>query len=184
MRAVDHRMLQRHGRTGSGEGGGRGMSMASRVVGIAAVVITLGFCACAHAQESSLTTKEEFQKFYTDYLTGEGYRPEVDSDGDVSFKKEGLTYYVIVTETDAEFFELALPNIHHIEDEDGRVAALAAADYSNAKSKVSKVYLVNDDVWVTVELFIASPDDYKDVFERSMAALLNGANNFIEKMSE
>lgn len=44
--------------------------------------------------------------------------------------------------------------------------------------------MVGDDVWVTVELFIASPDNFKDVFQRSMSALLNGANNFIEQMGE
>ena len=89
---------------------------------------------------------------------------QVDSDGDVSFKREGLTYYIIVNESDAEFFELALPNIHHIESESDRAEAYAAADYSNAKSKVSKVYMVNDDVWVTAELFVASPGDFKAVF--------------------
>lgn len=35
-----------------------------------------------------------------------------------------------------------------------------------------------------MELFIASPGDFKDVFQRSVSALLNGANNFIEKMGE
>lgn len=160
------------------------MGMARRIVGVAVVVVAVAFFGSAHAQSSSLTTKEEFQKFYTDYLTAEGYRPEVDSDGDVSFKREGLTYYIIVTETDAEFFEMALPNIHSIVDEPDRTKAYIAADYSNAKSKVSKVYMVNDDVWVTVELFIATPDDFKNVFQRAMSALLNGANNFIEKMAE
>lgn len=159
------------------------MGMAQRIIGIAAVAVTLAFFGCAHA-ESSLTTREDFQKFYSDYLSSEGYKPEVDTDGDVSFKREGLTYYIIVTETDSEFFEMALPNIHHIEDETDRTAAYIAADYSNAKSKVSKVYMVGDDVWVTVELFIASPDAFKDVFERAMSALLNGANNFIEEMGE
>jgi len=157
---------------------------AQRVIALAAVVVAVAFLGCAQAQTGSLTTKEEFQKFYMDYLTAEGYRPEVDSDGDVSFKREGLTYYIIVTETDSEFFEMALPNIHSIVDESDRTKAYIAADYSNAKSKVSKVYMVNDDVWVTVELFIATPEDFKGVFQRSLAALLNGATNFITKMGE
>jgi hypothetical protein len=160
------------------------VGMANRVVGIAVVVIALASFGSAHAQSANPTTKAEYQQFYMDYLTGEGYKPEVDTDGDISFKREGLTYYIIVTETDAEFFEMALPNIHRVADEAGRQKAFAAADASNAKSKVSKVYMVGDDVWVTVELFIASPGDFKNVFQRSMSALLNGANNFIEKMGE
>lgn len=109
------------------------------ISGIAVVVIAVAFFGCAQAESGSLTTKEEFQKFYSDYLTGEGYRPDVDSDGDVSFKREGLTYYIIVTQTDAEFFETALPNIHRIADESDREDAYVAADYSNARSRASKV---------------------------------------------
>lgn len=160
------------------------MGMACRLVGVAVVVVALASFGTAGAEITNPTTRAEYQQFYVDYLTGEGYRPEVDSDGDVSFKREGLTYYIIVTESDAEFFEMALPNIHSIESESDRAEAYVAADYSNAKSKVSKVYLVGDDVWVTVELFIATPSDFKNVFQRSVSALLNGANNFIEKMGE
>ena len=158
--------------------------MAQRIFAVAAVVVALGLFGSAQAPAADLTTKEDFQNFYMEYLTAEGYRPEVDSDGDVSFKREGLTYYIIVNEGDAEFFELALPNIHHIESDTDRVDVYAAADYSNAKSKVSKVYMVNDDVWVTAELFVASPGDFKAVFDRVMAAVLNGANNFIEQLAE
>lgn len=122
------------------------MRMAHKAVGIAFVVMALASFGCANAEEVNPTTKTEYQQFYMDYLTGEGYRPEVDSDGDVSFKREGLTYYIIVTETDAEFFEMALPNIHSVTSESEREKAYLAADYSNAKSKVSKVYLVGDDV--------------------------------------
>jgi hypothetical protein len=158
--------------------------MVKRIVTLAGVVLALGLIGNAAALGAGLESKEDFQKLYMDYLSGEGYKPEVDSDGDVMFKKEGLTYYVIVNESDAEFFQLALPNIHEITDDADRANSLIAADYSNAKSKVSKVYLVGDNVWVAVELFIASPDGFKGVFERSMAAVLNGANNFVQKMNE
>jgi len=155
-----------------------------RIVAVVAVVLAAGLVGSRPALGADLTTEEDFQKFYMEYLSSEGYKSEVDSDGDVMFKKEGLTYYIIVNASDDEFFELALPNIHQVENDSDRAKSLAAADYSNAKSKVSKVYLVGDNVWVTVELFVASPDGFKDVFQRSMSAVLNGANNFIEKMGE
>jgi hypothetical protein len=46
------------------------------------------------------------------------------------------------------------------------------------------VFFVGDSVFVTVELFVASPEDFKDVFQRSMSAVLYGANNFIEQLGE
>lgn len=158
--------------------------MVQRFVAVAAAALATGLVGSGPALGADLTTEEDFQEFYMAYLSAEGYKPEVDGDGDVKFKKEVLTYYIIVNSSDAEFFQLALPNIHQIESDGDRADALAAADYSNATSKVSKVFFVGDSVFVTVELFVASPEDFKDVFQRSMSAVLYGANNFIEQLGE
>jgi hypothetical protein len=59
-----------------------------------------------------------------------------------------------------------------------------AGDASNAKTKVTKVYSFKDNVWVTVELFIRQPEDFKGVFARAMNAIDSGAGNFVSKMRE
>ena len=94
-------------------------------------------------------------------LSAEGYRPSIDGDGDVKFKREGRTYFIIVSEKDPEFFRLVLANIWEIENDVERSRVLQAADHSNAASKVSKVYIVKDNVWVCVELFVAAPEDFR-----------------------
>jgi hypothetical protein len=127
-------------------------------------------------------TKSSLQNLYMDYLKNEGYRPEVDSDGDVEFKREGLTYFIVVDPDDPECFRLVLANIWKIDDEAERQKVLASADYSNAKSKVSKVYTVKDNVWVSIEILVAHPEDFKAVFKRSLSALTNGEQNFTEDM--
>jgi hypothetical protein len=152
------------------------------VLGVGAFLLA-SYCT---AQESNGSDwdKEQFQNFYVEYLAEEGYRPEIDSDGDVRFKREGKGYFILVREDDPEFFCLVLPNIWPIESEAERAQVLAAADYSNARSKVSKVHTVDDDVWVTIELFVAKPEDFKGVFRRAIGALDNGAMNFVRKMRE
>lgn len=129
-------------------------------------------------------SKDDLQYLYTEYLTEEGYKPEIDSDGDVSFKREGRTYFIGVDEDDPEYFRVVLANIWPIESEGERRLVVLAADESNNRSKVSKVYTVKDNVWVSIELFVAQPEDFKGVFRRSMSALDNGVSNFVKKMRE
>ena len=141
----------------------------------------LVFAANAGAAQDEGT---ELQRLYQTYLADEGYRPSIDADGDVRFKREGNNYFIAVSDDDPEFFTVVLPNIWPIDDDAERTRVLAAADASNAKSKVSKVYTVKDDVWVSVELFVKRPEDFKGVFERAMSALDNGTDNFVSKMRE
>lgn len=111
------------------------------------VMMLLPFLAAAETK----FTEAELQDMYVSFLLEEGYRPEVDQDGDVVFKREGRTYFIAVNEEDPGFFQLVLPNIWPIESEAERLQVLVAADYSNATSKASKVFIMEDDVWVDVE---------------------------------
>ncbi len=129
-------------------------------------------------------SKAELQRLYRDFLAEEGYKPDVDADGDVRFKREGRTYCIIIDEKDPVFFRLVLPNIWEIESEAERKQVLIAADASNAKSKVSKVCTMGDNVWVSIELFVGEPGDFKKVFTRALSAIDNGVINFVAKMKE
>ena len=129
-------------------------------------------------------SRSDLQGIYTEYLTQEGYRPEIDNDGDVVFKKEGKNYFISVDENDPEFFRIVLPNFWSIENTEERSRVLAAADESNRKSKVSKVFTVRDDTWASIEIFIAHPKAFEAVFPRAMSALENGVLQFVQKMRE
>lgn len=143
-----------------------------------------GASALGKDPDERTSSKAELQRLYKDFLTEEGYKPELDSDGDVRFKREGKTYVIIIDAKDPEFFRLVLPNIWEIESEAERVQVLVAADASNAKSKVSKVCTMGDNVWVSIELFVGQPEDFKKVFTRALGALDNGVINFVVKMKE
>lgn len=148
---------------------------------LALVLLSVPFAGIAQKESKE---KKELQKMYMDYLTAEGYRPELDSDGDVQFKSEGKTYFINVVEDDPTYFRVVLANIWPIESEEERAQCLVAVDYSNAKSKVAKSYLVKDNIWVGIEIFIPEADDFKAVFKRSMGALNNGVTHFVTKMRE
>ena len=128
--------------------------------------------------------KKDFQKIYNEYLTNEGYKPEINSDGDVSFKKEGWLYVIIIDEKDEHYFRVCLPNIWQIESEEERVRVLTACDRANAKIKVVKLTTASNTVWAAAELFFGNPGDFKAVFERSLSVIQRGRTVFAELMQE
>jgi hypothetical protein len=138
---------------------------------------------CVSAQDSTLTwSKVDLQDMYMVYLNEEGYKPEVDEDGDVRFKREGKTYFINVDAADTASFRLVLANIWPIESEEERSDAYIAMDHCNALAKVAKAYMVRDDVWVAIETFIARPQDFKVIFQRSFDALDHGVGLFARRM--
>ncbi len=153
--------------------------MLLRNLSIALVALTLVVTAQAQSPEP---TTADLQAMYMAYLTKEGYRPTVDDDGDVVFKSEGRTYFIDVEADDPGYFRIALPNIWAIESPEERQQVLAACDHSNATAKVAKCYIVRDQVWVGIEVFLANPDDFGHIFARSLSAVNTGTSLFADRM--
>lgn len=121
-------------------------------------------------------------ELYQNFLRAEGYMPEVDGDGDVVFKKEGTTFFIDITENDAEYFRIVCPNFWPIESDEERLRVLDACTKATARGKVAKIFIVRENVWASVEQFLSEPEQFKSIFERSMSALQNGIGLFVEEM--
>ena len=140
---------------------------------------------CQTAAGDAPAVKAEMQRTLTAYLSGEGFQPTVDGDGDVVFKREGRTYFIHVYPSDPTYLRVVLPNILKIENDDQRRRAMVAANYSTMTSKATKTIVTPKDyVWVTWEAVLKGPDDYKAVLLRSLSGLENGASNFASKYRE
>jgi hypothetical protein len=136
------------------------------------------------ANASAAVSKQYMQNMYSQFLRSEGYMPELDKDGDVLFKVEGLIYFIQVFEDDPEHFRLVLANIWPVKSEYEKQQVLAAANHANTRSKAAKITLVDDNVWVSIEQFVAQPEDFKATFRRCLSALQNGMRTFVNKMRE
>jgi hypothetical protein len=119
-----------------------------------------------------------------EYLKSEGYVPKIDEDGDLSFKYEGSTYWILLDESDPEFFRIALPNFWDIENDEERRKIVNAAVRASSDVKVGKVYPVEDDTWASVEIFAPSVEAFRQVFARSMTALQHVIREFVDRMRE
>ncbi len=140
----------------------------------------VGWSTTAHGQMD----KAVLQKIYLDYLREEGYQPRVDEDGDVQFKREGFTYFISVDENDPEFFGLMLPNIWEIESDEERLYALFACNEATANTKVAKAQVVGDNVWISAEVFLEKPDDFRKIIHRAFSAMDSALEKYVNTMRQ
>lgn len=107
-----------------------------------------------------------------DYLSSEGFRHDVDSDGDIHFKFEGMSMFFTQDKNDPQFFRIIVPNLYELEN--NRVKVLEAINAVARDTKVLKAFLVEDKLWLSVELFLDSTPELEDFFPRCMELLKEG----------
>ncbi|EMI55715.1 hypothetical protein [Rhodopirellula sallentina] len=136
----------------------------------------------ANSEKTVTWTEESLQQSYINFLKQEGYSPRVDEDGDVAFKFEGRTYYLLVSAEDPNLMRLAYPNFWSIENEEERLRAQVAALKATKDTKVAKVFLTEKNTWGIVSLFLADPEAFHPVFPRCLSALRLSVNTFADTM--
>ncbi|MDR0599456.1 MAG: YbjN domain-containing protein [Treponema sp.] len=150
------------------------------------VVVLMGCILVFAANVNAQVSKKQLQDMYVMYLRDEGYRPSVDSDGDVVFKAEGLNFYIDVDDEDLESFRVVLPKFWELESPEERIRAYEVANYINRTTKVAKVFIISseDDVSMDANIYIGKPDDFKLHFRRMINLLIAELREFRDKMIE
>ena len=123
-------------------------------------------------------------ELYEQFLKEEGFTPDRDGDGDVAFKFEGGTYYVLSNESDPRYFAMIFPNFWQIENpEELRKAYVAPNDVSR-DTKVVKVHVngKQTNVNATVEVYVDEPSGFRPFMKRALAVLQYAVNQFRSKM--
>jgi len=148
---------------------------------LAALIILAGiFIFPAAAQEWN---RADLQSIYMEHLRQEGYLPSIDVDGDIQFKVSGDNYYIIIDETDLQFFQIYMGfSLSSFGADD----VLEAVNFSNRRSKVAKVAISSDGLIasITAELLLEDPQGFAPVFSRALSLMRNAENNFMTKLRE
>ena len=116
------------------------------------------------------------------HLRTEGYPAERDDDGDIRFKREGMTYALCFDESDPDFAKLILPNIWRIDSELELQQALAAIDQVNRRMKLVKAHTQAGAVWFTVELLVDGQSMWERYLPRAVQAITRAVMMFGEAM--
>lgn len=121
-------------------------------------------------------------EIYSELLREEGYRPRIDEDGDVIFKREGVTYYISIQEDDREYFRLVYPNFYRIKDDDNRLQILEICNQLSVENKVVKVTERRGWVSAAVEVLCATPESISELLPRMIRLLVLNGHEFEEKI--
>jgi hypothetical protein len=136
----------------------------------------------ARKLKGEAVSREDRVRVFSDFLKEEGYAPKMDDDGDIAFKAEGRSYYVIVEDKDEEYLRILFPNFWRIESPDERLKVERAALKATAETKVAKVFPVRDNTCASIEIFASPIENAKSVFSRCMRALQAAVHTFVEEM--
>lgn len=106
------------------------------------------------------------------YLEQEGYRYDIDDDGDIHFKYQGVNLFYTDGGQDSLFFRIIMPNLYEVEN--NRLKVLEACNTITRDVKVLKAFIVNDALWLSIEMFIDSTPEFNDFFPRCLDILYEG----------
>ena len=111
------------------------------------------------------------------FLRQQGFCPEVDEDnGNILFKYQMANFLFINNDEDEEFFQLLMPGIYDVTD-DNRDMVLEAANKVNQSIKVVKACVVDDSVWLFFENLLDHTPEVEDIIPRALD-ILNGARQY------
>ena len=104
------------------------------------------------------------------WLKTQGFRSTVDSDGDLSFRYEGLPMFCSNDDNDPLFLRVFMPGIYTVEGD--REKVLEAISKINREMKAVKTFLIEDHLWISLEMFVDSTPDIDDFIERCLDILV------------
>lgn len=117
-----------------------------------------------------------------EFLKTQGFCPEVDEHGGIIFKYQMATFLFINNDEDEEFFQLAMPHIYQVTD-DNRDIVLEAANKTNTSMKVVKISVLCDSVWAFFEILLDQSPDVKDIIPRALNILMSARQTLYENLN-
>ena len=124
-------------------------------------------------------------ELYLAQLTDEGYRPKLDDDGDIIFKAEGKPYYLQISADDLQFVRLAAYGVWTIESPAELEVAYRVTSAISARFKAAKAFVAEDEnVHVTLEVLVPSPEAFGGLFPRLLSILQSAARELGDDMRQ
>lgn len=114
------------------------------------------------------------------WLKDQGYRCRRDEDGDLQFRYEGVNMFCAKDDDDKQFMRIMMPAIYQIEN--NRMAVLEGINTICRDIKAIKAFLVDDYLWLSLEMFIDSTPDIEDFVEGCLDILIAGRKQIAEEI--
>lgn len=117
------------------------------------------------------------------FLQQEGYLPEIDSDGDIKFKKEGDSYYVIINPGDTSPMYVMLSRVlANPEGYTPEAIKLASAELNLYKGV--KMLCFEKSISIRTEMYLTSADAFKNVFNKLLQNIQYAENDLMDALNK
>ena len=121
---------------------------------------------------------QSLRKTVLDFLANDGFRPSINSDGEIMFHFEGRICYLQTTAGDAEYLRIIIVNFRPVADAGDLARVTAAAQDATAGTKVIKIFTLDADTWCVAEFLLPDPTRFTDVFPRTLSAMRAALRTF------
>lgn len=148
------------------------------------LLIILALLSIVHmgASAASQIDATDFKALVRSYVQSEGYAASIDSDGDVKFKYQGDTYWVMASPYDDGFYVTIL-TITNIQGYDINLIR-KAMDETMASLKYVRLYTIDDSERTSYSWYCGTMKDFKVMFENVMNVVSTADSRFINKVLE
>jgi len=142
-------------------------------------LLLFSFIALSAMSQTEADVVKRLQDKYVQFLKEEGFVPSIDSDGDVSFKYEGDTYYIKPHGNQPLYFRIT----KYLNHEDGCSTKIREAVNHAASARMSVSAYISDDctqVSITSGNYIANEDDFKYIFYSALKATKHAVQDLLD----
>ena len=115
-------------------------------------------------------------------LKNEGLVPVMENFG-ISFKFQMTNYVYMEDENDESFFNLLIPNIYDVSEEN-ELEVLRAINNVNNSMKVAKLVISNDSVWVCFENLLDKENKMEELVPVAVSTLYQARQRFYAALKE
>lgn len=113
------------------------------------------------------------------WLKEQGFRTERDADNDVRFSYQGVHMFCC-DNSDESYLHIIMPGIYDVDGDRERV--LEAINTISRDIKAIKAFLVDNSLWLSIEMFIDSTPDVEDFIKRCLDILIAGRNRIAKEI--
>lgn len=125
-----------------------------------------------------MATKIELIK---QWLTNEGYKSEIDSNGNLVFKYQGANLICPAGTDDPLYLQIIMPCIHTFNSGE-RVKVLEAISLLCRERKCVKAFVAGENLHLSLEMLMDTSPEVDDFFERCCDMLLQARMFMMEKI--
>lgn len=114
------------------------------------------------------------------WLKANGCRNERDDEGNLIFRYEKRQMIVFKDSEDCNFLRICIPSIYEVDGD--REKCLEAINTISRRIKVIKAFLVDDQLWLSVEALVDSTQNTDNFIERYLDILIEGYKSIAKEI--